>query len=267
MPKAEFSTKEVKSLLKTPVETEKLKEKVPMLGVDMESIDDEKIIIEVFPNRPDMLSIEGFSRALSSFMEIKSGMIKYSIKENNPQIEIYIDPSVKNIRPYISAAVIRNVKLDDNSLKSIMDIQEKLHITHGRGRKKAAIGVHDLDTFKPPLKYKAFNPDEIKFRPLNLEKELYLNEILEKHPKGREYAHILGNTEKYPVIADNQGKVLSMPPIINSDLTKVTEKTKNLFIEVTGTELKTVNQALKIITTSIADRTSGEIKSINLIEQ
>jgi len=267
MPKVEFSTEEVKKLLKTPVEIDLLKEKIPMLGVDMEEIDDKKIIMEVFPNRPDMLSIEGFSRALSSFIGIKPSIKRYEVKENIPPIEIYIDRSVKNIRQYISAAVIRNIKLNNDVLKSIMDIQEKLHITHGRGRKKAAIGVHDLDTFKPPLKYIAFKPNEIKFKPLNLEKELYLNEVIEKHPKGREYAHILKNNEKYPVIIDSQNNVLSMPPIINSELTKVTEKTKNLFIEVTGIELKTVNQALKIITTSIADRTEGEIKSVNLIEQ
>lgn len=265
MPKVEFSTKEVQNLLGKGVssETEYLRGRIPMLGVDVESIDDEKIILEIFPNRPDMLSVEGFARALSAFLGIKPGMKKYDVKENSG-VELFIDSSVCNVRPYISAAAIRNVKLDDVALKSIMDLQEKLHITHGRGRKKAAIGVHNLDAFEQPLQYKASEPKEVKFKPLNFEKEIYLDEILALHPKGREFSHLLKNSEKFPVITDKNGRVLSMPPIINSELTKVTEKTKNLFIEITGTDSKAVNQALNMVVTSIADRCSGEICSVNL---
>lgn len=281
MPKVEFSTKEVRNLLgkeSTPeTETKYLRERIPMLGVDVESMDDEKIVLEIFPNRPDMLSVEGFSRALSAFIGIKPGMKRYNVTENNINenninenktsgVELFIDPSVCNVRPYISAAVIRNVKLDEDSLKSIMDIQEKLHITHGRGRKKVAIGVHNLDAFEQPLQYKASGPNEVKFRPLNFEKEIYLDEIINLHPKGKEFSHLLKNFGKYPVITDKNGKVLSMPPIINSELTKVTEKTKNLFIEITGTDSKAVNQALNMIVTSIKDRCSGEICSVTLID-
>ncbi len=40
----------------------------------------------------------------------------------------------------------------------------------------------------------------------------------------------------YPVFYDSQHKVLSLPPIINSDLTKITLDTTDVFIDCTATD-------------------------------
>jgi len=46
----------------------------------------------------------------------------------------------------------------------------------------------------------------------------------------------LDNDVRVPVFRDQKGTVLSMPPIINSDDTKMEVDTKDVFIEVTATD-------------------------------
>ena len=261
MPTVEFNTEELIDLLGKDHSIEELRDKIPQLGVDMKSIDAECIIMEVFPNRPDMLSIEGFGRALKGFMDIETGLIRYDVCDSD--IKLFVDPSVADVRPYIAAGVIGDVDLDDQKLKSLMDLQEKLHITHGRNRKKVAIGVHDLDHIAHPFAYKAVKPSEIEFIPLDMEEKLNLGQILQKHPKGREFAFVLDDFARYPVIVDKNSQVLSFPPIINGELTRVTGETRDLFIEVTGTSKIAVSQALNIIMTSIADG-GGKIYSVSV---
>jgi phenylalanyl-tRNA synthetase beta chain len=139
-----------------------------------------------------------------------------------------------------------------------MQMQEKLHATIGRDRKKVAIGVHDFDKIKPPLRYTDVLDE--KFIPLNENKEMSIKEILEYNPKGKDYAHLL--KDKYPIIYDKEG-VISFPPIINSERTKVTDGTKNLFIDVTGEDEKAVLQVLNILVCNIAER-GGKILAVKV---
>ena len=264
MPTVEFSFSELCTFLEKIYEPAELKDKISMLGVDLERLDKKSLVMEIFPNRPDLLSIEGFSRALKGVLNIEKGMKHYPVKES--KVKLFVDKSVKGVRPYITGGIIKKVSLTKNFLISLMNIQEKLHLTHGRNRRKVAIGVHDFSKIKPPFIYKAVSPKEISFVPLGMKSKLTLKEILEKHPKGRDYAFILTNKKKYPLILDNNQSVLSFPPIINGELTKVTEKTKELFIDVTGWDKKAINQALNILVTALADR-GGEIYSINVIRK
>ncbi len=132
-----------------------------------------------------------------------------------------------------------------------MDLQEKLHLSVGRNRKKIAIGIHDFDKVKPPFNYIAVSPEEFSFVPLGLDEKMNLKEIIEKHPKGIEYGYLIKDFEKYPLIIDSSGKVLSFPPIINGKLTQLTENTKNLFIDVTGIDLFTVINTLNLTVTAL----------------
>jgi phenylalanyl-tRNA synthetase beta chain len=252
MPSVEYDIGDLNHLLGGRYETERLKEAIPMLGVDMESIDEEKIVLEIFPNRPDMLSIEGFARALKGFMGAETGYKQYAATPS--AIVVNVDPSVDEVRPAVAAGVVMGVEMDDYTVKSIMDMQEKLHRTHGRNRAKVAIGVHDLDKVKPPFTYKAVEPKSVSFIPLDMAEKLDLKQILVEHPKGKDYAWTLEGAEKYPLFTDSKGDVLSFPPIINGELTKLTGNTRNLFIEMTGTSQQAVDIALNIIVTSLADR-------------
>ncbi|MCK4287306.1 MAG: phenylalanine--tRNA ligase subunit beta, partial [Candidatus Lokiarchaeota archaeon] len=175
-----------------------------------------------------------------------------------------VDPSVKKVRPYIVCGVIRDIDLDEDEVATLMTIQEHLHWAVGRDRKKVAIGVHDLDKVIPPYKYTAVKPESVSFTPLHGDGyPMNLEEILLLHEKGIEYAHILEDKEVYPIIFDSKNEVLSFPPIINGELTTVTDDTKNLFLDLTGTDFKAVNLALNILTTTLGDM-GAKIESVKV---
>jgi phenylalanyl-tRNA synthetase beta chain len=153
----------------------------------------------------------------------------------------------------------------DDLIRSMMELQEKLHMTIGRKRSKIAIGVHDLDKVAPPFRYTAVRPEEVSFVPLNGTEKMDLNEILRSHDKGKEYAHLLAGKERFPIIFDRNNNVLSFPPIINGALTTVTTNTKNIFLDVTGNDRKAVKGALDIVATALAER-GGRICGVKMLD-
>ena len=257
-----YDRKDLESLVGKKLTDQALNEQIPLLGTPVEEFDKKEITFEVFPNRPDLLSIEGLARALRGFLKVSPDIDKYEVKKG--KIEFFIDPSVKEVRPCFATAVIRDVKFNDSMVQSIMQFQEKIHDTLGRKRRKVSIGIHDLDEVAPPFYYKAIDPKSLRFVPLDMDRELNLQEILEKHPKGRDYAFVLEGMKKYPIIVDKANQVLSFPPIINGELTKVTSRTKNLLLDITGTDKAACIQALNILCAAFADR-GCTIESVKLV--
>ena len=243
---------------------EKMQNKIAMFGTTIEKFNDKEIEIEIFPNRPDMLSYQGFKRSFLAFLGKTSGLKKYKIHKPEKNYKVKIDSSVKNIRPYIVCAIIKGLKLDDEKIKEIVEVQEKLHATIGRKRKKVAMGIYPLEKIKLPITYKAIEPDKIRFIPLETNKEMSALQILQKHPAGRQYAHLLSGKIKFPFFRDANKNILSLPPIINSQLTgKITEKTKDVFVECSGFDFYTLNKCLNIIVTILSDM-GGEIYQMEL---
>jgi phenylalanyl-tRNA synthetase beta chain len=232
---------------------EEIEELLFLLKVEAK-IDGDKIECELNPDRPDMFSVEGIAREVKGFLGLETGIKKYDISDS----KIVVKTENPQVRPYIACAVIKDVLLSDELVKSLMQIQEKLHDTIGRGRKKVAIGVHDFKKIVPPLLYK--DVENEKFIPLMGTQEMDVNQILESHPKGVAYAHLVG--EMRPMLYDKEG-VASFPPIINSERTKVTIATDSLFIDVTGTDERAVNDALNILVCNIAER-GGKIFTVNI---
>ena len=233
-----------------------------MMASDIEDYDDEEIKVEFFPNRPDNLSIEGVARSFKGFLGLETGLPKYDIEESGEKV--YVSKEVEEIRPHIRFAKIDNVDFSGDKIKYIMDFQENLHGVIGRDRKKVAIGVHNADVVEGPFNYIATEKTENAFVPLEMGEELTPEEILKKNQKGEKYAHLIDKFDKYPLILDKDNKVLSMPPIINGELTKLSEDTKNIIVDVTGTDEKAVNQALNIICSSFAE-VGGKIKSMEIV--
>ncbi len=241
-----------------------MQDRIAMFGTTLESFNDEEIELEIFPDRPDMLSYQGFKRAFLGFLGRKTGLKKYKINKPEKNYKVIIDSSVKNIRPYTVCAIVKRLKLNDEKIKELIDIQEKLHTTLGRNRKKVAIGIYPLEKIKLPITYKALEPDKIKFRPLETNREMSGLQILQKHPAGKDYAHLLSGKPKFPIFIDSNKNILSMPPIINSHLTgKITENTKEVFIECSGSNLKVLKKCLNIIVTSLMDM-KGEVYAMEL---
>lgn len=243
---------------------EKMQERISMFGTPLEKVNDDEVEIEVFPNRPDLLSYQGFKRSFLSFLGKTRGLKTYKIEKTEKDFAVEIDSSVKDVRPYSVCAIVKGLNFDDNKIKELIDLQEKLHMTVGRKRKKLAIGIYPLEKIKLPITYKALQPDKIKFVPLESEREMNGLEILQRHPTGRDYAHLLAGKAKFPVFVDASEAVLSMPPIINSELTgRIIENTKDVFIECSGFDLEVLKKCLNILVSTLADM-GGKIYEMNL---
>jgi len=227
--------------------------------------------IEVTFDRPDLLSTEGVARELRGILGIETGLPEYKVQSSS--IEVHADPSVKYIRPFIQCAVLRNIDCSDDFIRQMMQLQEKLHESFCRERRKASIGIYDLDTFKQfPIKYAGLPPEEIRFIPLEEVRPMTGIQILEETEKGVKYADLLkdsnGNYSGYfPVLIDSSGMVLSLPPIINSESTKVTAETRNLFVDVTGLDDNVIGQVLNVVVTNLCERYAnkgGEILTVEI---
>ena len=227
---------------------------------DVESLDGDAISIEVKDsNRPDIWSVEGIARALKGYLGI--GRIKQITIAGKSNLNVVVDKGVKPIRPFISTAIVKGLQPTDEALKSWIDLQEKLDQTYGRKRKRASIGFYQADLIQSPLSYTVANPDIITFAPLGSEEKQSLREIVSTHPKGSEYGEIISQFESWPVLVDGADNVLSLPPVINSnDLGRITTGTRNILVEVTGTNAVTVHNTLKIVVSSLAER-GGRIYS------
>lgn len=201
----------------------------------------EKIVykIEIGANRYDLLCAEGMIRALLVFQS-KLKPPKYELSSPKTMERLEVDPSVLAVRPHVIGAVLRGVTFTKERYDSFIDLQDKLHQNLARKRTLASVGTHDLDTIKGPFKYMAKAPKDIKFVPLNQTKEFTSAELMELYATDshiKAFLPIIRDSPVYPVIYDANGVVLSLPPIINGEHSKITLKTKNVFIECTCTDL------------------------------
>jgi len=234
---------------------------LPWIGVDIEETGLDYVKIEFNPNRIDLSSTAGVARAFKGLLGWEEGLPHYESAKGD--IALNVDESVAEVRPYILCAVVRGLKLDDETVRELMEMQEDLHWGIGRNRKKASIGIHNLDAVEPPFAYTAAEPEAVKFVPLDKTEEMSLKEILEKHEKGVAYRHLVEWAPRYPLLVDRHDQVLSMPPIINGELTRVDYKTKNLFIDVTGPDLNAVSNALNVLVTALADM-GGRLENVSV---
>ncbi|PSG99750.1 MAG: phenylalanine--tRNA ligase subunit beta [Nanohaloarchaea archaeon SW_4_43_9] len=261
MSNIKINKKEFTELVGQKFSDQKLDEEASFLGAHWNHVEGDKWDVEVYPNRPDLLSVEGLSRAYRGFFDIDTGLEGYNV--NKGDIHVEVDGSVEHVRPHIGCAVVRDLDLSERMINGLIQLQEKMHETMGRRRDKLAIGLHDLSAIEPPFKYKAVEAEEVSFTPLENEKEMQLGEILDEHEKGREYSWILEDEDKYPIIVDSEDQVLSFPPIINNQLTEVRSRTTDIFIDVTGKDKDTVQKALNIIVTALAER-NARIDSVKV---
>ncbi len=233
--------------------TKELEEKISMFGTPIEEITDDELSVEVFPNRPDLLSTGNFIRAISQFIR-KRKVADFKINKPEKDFVVTIDKSVKVVRPYTVCAIVKGLKFDDEKIKEIVDIQEKLHNSIGRKRRKLAIGIYPLDKIALPIRFVGRKPEEIKFMPLEAKTEMTGRQILRGHPAGREYGDLLKNCEVFPIFVDANNEILSMPPIINSEKTgRINEKTRDIFIECSGHNLVYLKKCLNIIIASVSE--------------
>lgn len=261
MPVVDIATDELRELAGTDRNDDQLKDDLFGLGLEYEGqTEDGELQFEFAPDRLDRLSVEGVARSLRYQYGEERGV--YVPQTNDPDWTIEVEESVPEERPYVTGAVVRGVDLDESGLDSLIQLQEKLHATMGRKRAKGAIGIHDLTMLKgraategesPTIRYTGVESDGDRFVPLDSNAELTPGEVLEEHPTGREYADLVGEYERYPAIYDELG-LFSFPPVINGRRTEVTTDSRELFIELTGTDQWTIDRMCAIICYALSAR-------------
>jgi len=225
------------------------------------------IRLDLLAARPDLFDVGGLARALRGTLDIERGLPNYATKPSG--LSVIIDKSLaekSSFRPLITCAVMTLPPVDETSLIAIMKLQENLHWGVGRDRKLASIGVYDLSTITGPIKYSTIDPDKDPFIPLGMPgKKMSGRQILETHPKGVAYAELLADHKRYPVLIDAKKQILSMPPILNSDETKLKVGTTRVFIDVTGISQAAVTKSLDTLVCSLAE-IGGTIQTVEITD-
>ncbi|MFH0711316.1 MAG: phenylalanine--tRNA ligase subunit beta, partial [Candidatus Aenigmatarchaeota archaeon] len=263
MPKLEISYSDLCSLIGKKIPIEKLKEDILFSKGEIDSVEGDLLKVDLKDsNRPDLWSAEGVAREIQGRVTSKVGLPDYEIAKGD--LVVKVDKKVSSVRPLTVCAVVKGLKIDQNVLSQMIQLQEKVATTFGRNRKEVAIGVYDYHKIKPPIRYTTVEPEGIRFVPLEFKERMTPKEILEKHPKGKEFGHLLEGCKEYPIFIDAADEVLSLPPVINSDYTgKVEESTRDVFIECSGFNFKFLVPALNVLIAALADR-GGKIESVRV---
>jgi len=259
MPVVEIDPDELRTMASQPdLPEDELVEDLFALGLELEGRTEEgDLELEFAPDRLDRLSVEGIARSLRYQYGEDRGAYVPSVSDPTWTIEVEAD--VPDQRPYVTGVVLRDVSLDADALESLIQLQEKLHATMGRSRAKGAIGVHDLtmlkgapaateDTAEPTktVRYTGVAPDGDTFVPLDSDEEMTPGDAVERHHMAREYADLVADYDRMPAIYDDLG-LFSFPPVINGRRTEVTADSRDLFVELTGTDQWTIDHMCTIL--------------------
>ncbi len=271
MPVVDVDPDELRRLVGTEDDDETLKSELFALGLEFEGeTDDGEFQLEFAPDRLDRLSVEGIARSLRYQYGEDRGV--YVPTTNDAEWLIEVDETVPEERPYVTGAIVRDVNLSEDGLDSLIQLQEKLHATMGRTRAKGAIGIHDLAMLKgraadddraKSIQYRGVEPNGDRFVPLDDDAERTPAEVLETHPTGETYGHIVEGMDRYPAIYDDIG-LFSFPPVINGKRTEVETDTRDLLIEMTGTDQWTIDKMLNIVCYAL-DARGGRIEEVNVV--
>ncbi len=238
----------------TGLDLERLRELLFRLKCEVEEAEG-YVNVEINADRPDMFIGEGLARAVKGLLGVETGWAKPKLVDSGLTLKVERVPT----RPYIVGAVVYNVNIDSNDyLEELIQFQEKLHEGLGRKRRKAAIGIHDLE--KLPSKTLIYTMKNIEetFKPLNYDKPLKIREVLENDEKGKLYGSISLLDNEHPAIVSG-GEIITIPPVLNSDITRLEVGTKHLFIDVTGTDLKTISLVLNVLVSGLLERRNAEL--------
>ncbi len=247
MVNVEVSYKTLKKQVGKEFSLKELEEMLFNLGFELEGAQEDMLVIGITAERPDLLSSFGLARMIRSYLGLKNPVLKIEKAKEKVKVQ-----SPAKEWPFAVACIVKGLKFDDEKIKEIIRVQEKIGSTFLRKRKKGGLGVYPLDKIKFPVIFTSQDPKEIVFQPLESSKKMNGLQILETHPTGQKYKDILQGWKRFPVFRDSNKDVLSMPPIVNSsDLGRVDESTKDVFVEVTGTDLKTINLALEVLVSGL----------------
>lgn len=258
MPTIDIKKRDLDGLIGKKLSLDVLEKKLMLAKAELKEYNAETDDLKVElsdSNRPDLWSAEGIARQVRIALSGKPSEYPFFKHGRKATREIRVSKDMKNVRPYIAACTAADVRMNDDVLAQMIQSQEKLAEIFGRKRSTVSIGIYELNQIVFPVDYRLAEPSSVRFTPLGMEEKLNLAEILERHPKGIAYGGIVKGFKKYPVLTDGMGRALSFPPIINSrEIGEVKPRTRNVLIEVTGTDMRMTALTLNILATSLYDR-------------
>ncbi|MCA9462317.1 MAG: phenylalanine--tRNA ligase subunit beta [Nitrospira sp.] len=258
MPTISIFHKDLSTLLGRPTTIPEIEQWMPLVKGEIKDVSQEtgEIRVELQDtNRPDLWCVEGIARQLRSVHSGNQSPYPFFSSKGRAKRRIQVLQGMETVRPFVAACAASGYEMTDLALEQCIQTQEKLADTFGRKRETVSIGLYRLTSIQFPVTYGLVKPQEARFTPLGFEEKMTLQEILTLHPKGIEYAGILADHDRLPLLWDADGQVLSFPPIINSrELGEVQVGDTDLLVEVTGTDLSMVMLALNIFATNLADR-------------
>lgn len=263
MPVLHFPLARLQAALGKQTDEDTLRDRLPMFGVPVEDSQGSEWSVEVFPDRPDLLSAELLGRALRAYLGYEPGLTSYEVAE--PEQTLHVDRSVHEVRPVVVCGAAHGIELDEDGLKALMDLQEDLHWGLGARRRKVSVGIHDARDLSPPYTYKAVDPDEVSFVPLHGRDEMTMREMLSEIEQGEAYGHLVEDHDLWPLIVDDEGEILSFPPIINGTTTTLREGTTDVFVDVTGNDRRACRQVLNIVLSHLAE-IGGQLEAVTVVE-
>ena len=259
MPKIETTGRLFFSLLGKTLRDSELEALLPVAKAELDGHEGDVLKIELNDtNRPDLWSAAGIVRLLKSYE--KEEVVLYDFFSTADETfdsegrSLIVDASVKEVRPFSIGFAARGHKVSEDDLEALIQSQEKLCSNFGRKRKTIAMGIYRSDLIKYPVHYRGADPDTTSFVPLGMEQELTLRQICTEHPKGKEYGPIVSDHKLFPFLHDDNNDVLSFPPVINSDRIGAVEVgDENLFLELSGMDLKDLLLAASIMACDMSD--------------
>ncbi len=258
MPTIDIKKKDLDSLIGRKLPIAALEKRLMLAKAELKeynaATDDLKVELSD-SNRPDLWSAEGIARQIRMAFSGKPERYPFFKRGRKAVGEIRVSKDMRSVRPFIAACTAQGVRMNDDVLAQMIQSQDKLSEIFGRKRSTVSIGIYELNRIKFPVDYRLVEPASISFTPLGMEERLTLAEILERHPKGIEYGGIVRSFLRYPVLTDAESRVLSFPPIINSrEIGEVKPQTRDVLVEVTGTDLRMTALTLNILAASLYDR-------------
>ena len=259
MPTISINQKDFEQLVGRPtIAAEPLDAWLPLVKAELKDQDSEsgEVRLELHDsNRPDLWSCEGIARQIRIKLQGAASAYPFFKPTPRPKRRIQVMQGLERVRPYIAACTAVGYKMTGEGLAQLVQTQEKLADIFGRKRRTISIGLYRLPQIVFPVTYTLVKPEEVRFTPLGVEEKMSPREILAVHPKGLEYGPILAGHDRLPLLMDEEGQVLSLPPIINSrEIGEVRVGDRELFVEVTGTDLPMVLLTLNILAVNLADR-------------
>ncbi len=259
MPKIEVSEKSFFHFLGRKLSDAEMMDIFPVAKAELDGHEDGVLKIELNDtNRPDLWSAAGCARQLKSYWGEGAMYDFFSTGEevvDNEGREMVVEPSAAETgRPFSIGFAAKGHAVTEEDLVSLIQSQEKLCEGYGRKRKAVAVGIYRQNLIHFPVHYRGADPDGTSFVPLGLDEKLTLRQILEKHPKGKEYGAIVADKPKFPYLVDDNGDTLSFPPVINSAASGAVQVGDDeLFVEMSGPALKPVLLVAAILACDMAD--------------